>query len=337
MTDISQSEAKRARGRRATPAWMKLAAVVGSFAICGLAAEISLFAYHVMKTRAFVASLPEASERALVPSGDPALIVEFNPGFARDGFTINAHGMPDDPVEPARTPGVVRIALFGDSVSANFALEPRDVIFPTRLEELLAARGDGRRYEVLNFGVNSYSLLQSLRNAELRDPIFHPDVIVVQLCLNDPHPTPLEDVIPPTSTGSRALDAILRRLAPERFWLYDAVLRHYDASGWHNIEAGLRGFASLAGERPLLAVLFPLFDDSAYAELGVGDLHAGYAQRAREAGVPLLDLYDAFERAGALAPPHPLDRIHPDASGHRLAAEEIARALSPALDRLRVE
>ncbi|MCA9511520.1 MAG: hypothetical protein KC560_12500, partial [Myxococcales bacterium] len=114
-------------------------------------------------------------------------------------------------------------------------------------------------------------------------------------------------------------------------------LRLWDAEGWRHIETGLAGFARLAGDRPLLAVLFPVLDARAYAEDGVGDIHAGIAERARAAGVPLLDLYEPFVRGGELDPPPPLDIIHPGPSGHRIAAVEIERALAPALERVRVE
>ena len=296
--------------------------------------EAGLVAKQAFAHRQYLANLPPLAQRALIPSADPGLRVEFNPGFRSVKFTVNAFGMADDDVLEDRTPGVTRIAIFGDSISANFMLEPRAAIFPTLLEDELnrraQARGSMQRFETLNFGVNSYSVLETLRMAELRVPRFQPDIVIVQLCLNDAVPSSTAGEYPRTILWLRAVDFVMRRLYPHRFWAHEHIDAHYDVHGWANWKRALTGFVGLAEDRFTLAVLFPYLDTTGYSEWDYGRLHDGIAERAKEVSVPLLDLRADFEEAGLIgdAPAPDKDPIHPTPAGHRLATDRIIEMLT---------
>lgn len=101
---------------------------------------------------------------------------------------MNRLGMADDAVELEATQPSFRIAFVGDSLTANYRHRPRNEIYLELIEDELAARSpDGLRVEALNFGANGYSVLQTVQMARTRAPRFDPDILVAQLCLNDPY------------------------------------------------------------------------------------------------------------------------------------------------------
>ena len=117
-----------------------------------LGAEAALRVRSAVLVARMRASLPPVSERALVPSSDPELKYELRPGYAKDGFTVNAFGMADGPVTRDKPAGYRRIAVVGDSISCGFKLAPpRPQIWVSVMRERLAPS----RAQVLNFAVTS--------------------------------------------------------------------------------------------------------------------------------------------------------------------------------------
>jgi lysophospholipase L1-like esterase len=320
------------RGNRSTRRATTLAAasLLLSFLLSLAALEGSLRVYHRLKEWRELRALPPVEARVLIPSSDPELIFEWNPGWKSDGFSVNSHGMPDREVSVEKPPGTFRIAAIGDSISANFGHRPRPEIYLNVLGRRLD-REDwrGTRFEMLNFGVNGYGLLQSVRLLETRVLRFSPDLVIAQLCLNDPYPssTPYAPLAP--AGPSRLWSFVFRRLAPDRFWAASFGDYLHDDAGIRNLE---RGFAQLAkrarGGPPILAVLFPYLNAPAYDAWGFERLHETYRKAAREAGVPLLDLYRPLRDAGVVGShPYPSDPIHPGREGHEIAASEILAEL----------
>jgi lysophospholipase L1-like esterase len=243
---------------------------------------------------------------------------------------VNSLGMADREVALEKPAGVFRIAFVGDSITANFELRPRPEIYLNVLGSRLDHEARrGTRFEVLNFGVNAYSLLQGVRMLESRVLRFAPDLEIAQLCLNDPYPsnTPYAELMP---TGpSRLWNFLFRRLSPDHFWAWAYVEANYDDTGIANVRRGIARLAEL-GRRgpPILAVLFPYFYAPAYEQWGFERFHEIYRQAAREAGLPLLDLYEPIRRAGLIPSlPIPSDPIHPGREAHELAAVEIEARL----------
>lgn len=269
-------------------------------------------------------SLPEMSKRLLVISRDPALLFEWNPNASSGSFTTNSFGMADDEVTAAKPPGVVRIAFLGDSITANFGHRPRPEIYANVLAEALRAEAGRPVVESLNFGVNAYSLLQILRVAQTRIAAFEPDLVVAQMCLNDPYPSNTPYWSFPERWPPRLYSLLFRLLSPAHFWADWYVARLYDAEGWRNIRHAIAGFGELArGGQRVLLVLFPYLYRPAYERWQFDALHAGYRDAAASADLPFLDLYASFAAEGLLSDRWPQDPLHPDAQGHRVAAREI--------------
>jgi lysophospholipase L1-like esterase len=292
-----------------------------------LLTEGALRLYDAAKEWRAVQVMPPLAERAVIPSDDPELIFEWNPGWHRDGFSVNSFGMPNAEIALAPN-GHRRIAIAGDSISAHFELIPLADVYVSELGRLLEPEG----YEVLNFGVGGYSLLQTARMLESHALRFAPDILIAQLCLNDPYPTP-GPYTPEQSAhgpGLRLTEHVLNQLMPDRYWARRLVVLNYDEQGVANVRRGFTRLAEIsqASGVPAVAVLFPYLYARAYEEWNFASYHRVFHEAAEASGVPLLDLYEAFHAAGLIgAAPFPTDRIHPDRKGHALAAGEIAREL----------
>jgi lysophospholipase L1-like esterase len=301
-----------------------LAAVL-VLAVCLSATEAALRVRDAVIVGRMQASLPPIAERALIPSRDPALKYELRPGYAKDGFTVNAFGMADGPVSHEKPAGWRRIAVVGDSISCGFK------VAPPRLQNWVSELKEGlapSRVEVLNFAVNGYGALQDLQMARTRALEFSPDLVLVQFCLNDPYPSDNAVTLSGPQPTLRLAGTLLRLWSHERHVGYFAVDRFYDAAGRQQLEGAFAGFAQLQRDgHPVAAVLFPYLNPSAYTRWGFSSYHRLFSDLATRHGVPLLDLRDAFERNGLVRVSGPTDAIHPDAAGHALAAGEVLRWL----------
>ena len=101
----------------------------------------------------------------------------------------NAFGLRDRDRTREKPPGVFRILSLGESTTFGDKLEASES-YSYRLEEILNAdRGLGRRVEVWNCGIPSYSTYQSLRWLELDGLGFQPDLVLFYHEINDFLPT----------------------------------------------------------------------------------------------------------------------------------------------------
>jgi len=303
-----------------------LASFVAFAAIIALL-ELGLRAYHQIVISRGIDTLPPIADRALIPVGDPTLIYEFNPGWRDGNFTVNRHGMPDKERSITAEAGVLRVAFVGDSITAGFRLRPRAELYPVVFERMATALLQFP-VEALIFGVNGYGIAQVVRSAEIRASRFHPDVLVVQLCLNDPYSSD-SAYAQAGPLGSRLRNFIWLRVDPASYWGFFYVERNYDTRGRTRIKAAFERLEMLAAEEnlPVLVVLFPYLRDVAYDVHGYDRYHALYAEAADAAGLPFLDLLDDFRSHGLLTSVWPADPIHPDADGHRLAAQLVLARL----------
>ncbi len=110
---------------------------------------------------------------------------EIIPGVVTDfkgvPFVANRWGMRDRDYARAKPPGTYRIALVGGSYDMGSGVaddQTYENLVEDRLNRELADRGHDR-YEVLNFAVGGYSMIQVLPVVERRVPDFQPDVLIV--------------------------------------------------------------------------------------------------------------------------------------------------------------
>lgn len=322
---------------RFNPVVLRVLLLVGAVALVLAAAELGLVLYHEIKTARSIAGLPPMEERVIVSSQDADLMFEFKPGASVGDFTVNSLGMADGETSLEKSDHAFRIAVVGDSISANFAagtptgeFHPRAQNFQERLEMTLAESpqaGPIRSYEVLNFGVNGYSISQVARMATTRARQFDPDVVIAQLCLNDPFTRQRLYSNAPPIFPTRLVGFVSRRLWPQRSIARAFVDSRYTEQGWKNVREGLRDLADLSKEVPVLAVLVPYLDPNAYEDWEFQLYHDRIAEIAREVGLPLLDLRLEFEAAGLIDAKPGVDPIHPGPEGHALMAKRIRSEL----------
>jgi len=119
------------------------------------------------------------------PSLNPDIRYEFVPGAS--GYIwgtqaeINARGYRGRMGAPGFFPGF-RILVLGDSITFGTFL-PLEATYAYQMQEILDKSAS--EYEVLNFGVGGYDILQELALLESRGLTYKPDLVVVGFCLND--------------------------------------------------------------------------------------------------------------------------------------------------------
>jgi lysophospholipase L1-like esterase len=125
-------------------------------------------------------------------SDNPRLMYELTPLSADH----NRRGFRGADTTQAKKDGVYRILAMGDSVTYGLELADTKDTIPAQLETLLnEQKGPGageREFEVLNFGVPGYSILQEAEQLRVKGLDFAPDLVVLTVCLNDWDPASLQ-------------------------------------------------------------------------------------------------------------------------------------------------
>jgi len=92
--------------------------------------------------------------------------------------SINAHGLRDREIEPAKPPGTFRVLMLGDSFVEGAQVPLEDTV-ARRLEGLLASRAGGRRLDVVNAGNAGFGTGQELLYLENDGRAYQPDLVVL--------------------------------------------------------------------------------------------------------------------------------------------------------------
>jgi hypothetical protein len=132
-------------------------------------------------------------ESKVVQQRDDVIDFELAPSTVDNlkmvAFETNRWGMRDQDYELEKAPGVLRIALLGASYNMAAGVEQEDV-FETIAERKLNEAAPGiagiDHYEILNFGVAGYSLIQQAAIIEPKVKQFSPDVAVLTVHANEP-------------------------------------------------------------------------------------------------------------------------------------------------------
>jgi len=96
----------------------------------------------------------------------------------------NTLGFPGPNRPEERAPGMLRVLVTGDAFSSAEGVDT-DLAWPRLLEPALRTRTDGRLVEVLNFAVTGYGPNQEAAVVAAFTPRFRPDVVVVEMFVND--------------------------------------------------------------------------------------------------------------------------------------------------------
>ena len=282
------------------------------------------------------------------------------PGFAAPlhdvPTTVNARGYRGTALPYERTPGKTRLLMLGDSIT--FGTRVRDFETFSYLLEHRSAR-----YEVANLAVEGYGTDQELLVLEEEGLRYHPDVVVLNVCVaNDPYENFLPGRLPwpkPYFTwdGRRLVlhDEHLRLSPPLRAiqWLADEshvlnrlselLLRRGDPSPFLPVHGERRRFDRSAanaltvriacqvrdvarrGAADLLVLLHP--DEPAFERRS--PVAATLGSALRERGIWVEDLAETYRAAGLSYEQVAVDHQgHLTPLGHHFVAEKIETLLA---------
>jgi hypothetical protein len=137
--------------------------------------------------------------------------------FLDKPLSVNQWGIRGPEYPPEKPAGTYRVALLGPSHIMGSGVaddETISALLGTRLSAAAADSAPGVRFEVLNFGVAGYSLLQQLGMLQDRALRFRPDLVVItdSPWLREPVVSHLLDVVGSrVAIPFRGLDSIIQR------------------------------------------------------------------------------------------------------------------------------
>ena len=99
--------------------------------------------------------------------------------------THNSAGYRGELVDIPKPEGVYRVLCLGGSSTHGTTPNTDADTWPARLQVHLNEQAQGKRVEVLNFGVFGYSTFESLINLALRGIDYQPDLVLVYHTIND--------------------------------------------------------------------------------------------------------------------------------------------------------
>jgi lysophospholipase L1-like esterase len=271
------------------------------------------------------------------PAADAALVYEVTPG--RCG--ANSRGFLDEEHAVPAPPGVRRLVVIGDSVAQGVGVG-REEAFPARLARILNEGNARPVVEVVLLARAGYSTGQELRVLETEAARYGPAVVLWSYVLNDPAHPVYHNPNGELGLYHYAPASHLAHLAASRLFLlreerrargcrdeYHARLHcvYRDAIA---VDIARIGAWSAAHHVPVVFAIHPAFEQGGRFEAySLAGLHADLASLAREAGLRPVDLAEAYrgrdpEAVKVPDPPGWHDAWHPNAEGHRLAAELLA-------------
>ena len=326
---------------RCTLFFLNLMLLLGSLVVAYLLCELSvrLFEERIIETIGAYTYLPETDDSVMcvdlhddtrfprfawdekgdnvvhVHSDNPLMVYELRPSsYVSTHIQTNAYGFRDREFSVARTPGVYRICIVGDSITFGWLLK-RAELYPTILEELLNGWAAAPQpFEVYNLAIDGYNAEQEAELIRTKVLPLQPDLMVIGFCANDDQIGADAGLWRHFSRGpSRTLDFM--RLKWRQL--------HANLSGDGMLDRCYDKIAKLCAEAdlPWCLLLFPHADDPF-------DHSAQMMRIADRLKIPALDLRPAYEPVG-LAQLLP-DGTHPSAQGHRIAAESLFAFLKKA-------
>lgn len=321
-------------------------AVLGLILVESFLALTSPFGIDYFKHR-------RAYERTLVkPSREPLVLYELKRDRRLKAgvvYRTNNIGTRGGPVEIPKPEGVFRILFAGDSITFGWGVAEQDT-FVARLERVLNAAADAKRFECVNLSAMGYNTMQETALVRYRGLPAEPDMVCIVFYLNDVFvkgkdedyvrierevlETRLSavdrffiDVVSPLTkkAGMYNIHDLLTYLFFTRHYqtYYDGVQKFFRGidEGFAFAKKTLKDFGRFIQGR---GIRFVLLDLAGLAEL---------ESLARDHGFLYVSLFDAEIQRSPVYWNSPCDP-HPNAEGHAFYAKRIVEGLTPHLDDL---
>ncbi|MEW5918987.1 MAG: hypothetical protein AB1762_21465, partial [Gemmatimonadota bacterium] len=276
-------------------------------------------------------------------------------------ITTNRWRMRDREYALAKPHDTYRIAVLGPSFVMGSSVSD-DETFESILEKRLNAESvNGTSYEVLNFGVGNYSLLQQVTMLTDRVWEFEPDAVVVtmthrrflvdrivshlsravtsNIAIPDPDIRDLVQnanvtEVQPTGVvlaGKQLLWAVARKLGATREMLESSTERHIRSLADRIVTLALQRVAREAQEHRVIPILMGLDNVSAAITKELPGQRA-----AEDAGFVVLNLFDVYDGETPSNVRAAEWDSHPNPYGHRLIAHRLFAELARRASTLRL-
>ena len=330
--------------------WLGLFALVGILLLAGV---------EVLLRLALKRTLTAETGFPLVHSDVPGLGYQLAPNHSAGGIVTDRNGFRVRPAGEATAH--YNILVVGDSITFGSGVEYQKSYVPlleSRLNQLL-----GETTAVWNGAVPGYNTSQEAAMVERAGPLTHPNLVIVQFCMNDYLDPPIltpggnldqSSSIAESGSGftplaflyhSRALVFFkekfkdLQRARPEWFPVWAHYIHHVQHKpGWQRAKQALLEIQMVSShlQARLLVVVFPVEQQLRIGDRAAQDDLIGFLH---EHGIGSLDLYDSFRarwREGLYLnyweQVRQFDKLHPNERGHALAAKQIGDYLVAARD-----
>lgn len=283
-------------------------------------------------------------------SSVPGVAYELVPGLDQDSVgahvRTNSLGMRDDEPLPRDTPGLFRVLALGDSVTFGFRVSQSENFSAFLEGECKPLALAARPVEVLNAGVSGYASRDEAAVLAGRWIELEPDLIVLSYVLNDPEfearqPLPRFFVEPHAWQHSALLRWVMHKREAWRIRELGqgSYFRYLHAPGepaWQSVDDAFTRIAEVAKAHDIRVVMpiFPLFSPRPWNKYPFRAQHAQVAAAGAAKGFLVIDLLERFEREDPRSLLIADDDSHPNAAGHRIAAEEIRRCIDEHWERI---
>ena len=250
----------------------------------------------------------------------------------------NSHGMRDDEPLGGADDSVCNVLVLGDSFTFGFGVEGNET-YTNVLERLLTNYTSDKVVQVLNLGVGGYSSKDEALVLRRKGMDWTPKLIIVGYVLNDPEIDPVQP--------------LHRYYQDEKWWQYFNTFRlvatakhehdiktlgggdyirylhERDNDKWKSVQAAFSSMQETVKGKdiPVLLAIFPFMQGDKWADYQYGDLHSQVANAGKDSGFNTIDLADVYSM-------HPQELLmvapddgHPNALGHKLAAEAIYQTI----------
>jgi hypothetical protein len=273
-------------------------------------------------------------------------------GFRGPEFAVSKH---DSRLVATKPEGTVRIVFLGDSFTFGEGVRDDDT-FPVRTAALLQEQhpSGSPRFETYNLGICGYNTTQELALLEDLGLKLLPDRVVLGYVLNDAEPPQFKwdpgtnrfrragrvgqlqpgDPVPPDRllyqlrTARMVWQMAANRERSRQIVAHYRALFHDDSPGWHESRRALRQIIARCHEAgvPCYVLLFPILYDLSDA-YPFQAIHEKIRDEVVGLNATWIDLFPRLKGQPAETLwVHPADQ-HPNERVHRIAAEELARAL----------
>ncbi len=246
-------------------------------------------------------------------------------------IATNSHGLRGPEIGEQRSPGTLRIAVLGDSLTLGWGVPEADTFCERFARRLASTAPRGITVEVLNFGIGNFNTRQEAALYAGLARRFHPDEVVLGYFIND-----AEELTQASEgrdlLGSELLVFVWSRLARFRartdpnagYRTYYRDLYRDDAKGWRDAQAALARLASdvAADGARLTVTLLPELHELPAVNPFAREYQL-VAELARKDGADVIDPWPRFRGRA----PEPLwvssEDQHPSSEAHALIADAL--------------